>query len=144
MSTAIPQILIVGGGWHTPQGYEKLSEQLRSAGYDVHVPALPSVSASRPPTADLYSDTEHIRSVAVSLVEQGHEVVVLMHSYGGQVGTNALHGLGVESRRKEGKAGGVPHLIYLTAYAIVEGKAMIDGVCVVAVHKLSSSHPLTS
>ncbi|KAF2820259.1 alpha/beta-hydrolase [Ophiobolus disseminans] len=121
-------VLLVCGGWHVPRSYSKLSEQLELAGYDVHVPALPSVSGSRPPNADLYSDTETVRSVAKELVSAGHEIVVLMHSYGGQVGTNALHGLSLETRRKEGLTGGVSNLIYLTAYALPEGKAMIDAV----------------
>jgi len=128
MTSSKPKILVIGGGWHTPHSYAKLTEQLKSAGHEVHIPALPSTNGSRPPSADLYSDTEHVRSIAKDLVDKGDELVVLMHSYGEQVGTNALYGLGLETRKKEGLAGGVSHLIYLTAYAIPEGKAMIDGV----------------
>jgi pimeloyl-ACP methyl ester carboxylesterase len=123
-----PKILIIGGGWHKPQSYSKLREELESTGYEVLIPALPSVNESQPPNADLYNDTEQVRAVAKDLVSEGHEVVVLMHSYGGQIGTNALYELGLEDRRKKGTMGGISHLIYLTAYAIPEGKAMIDGV----------------
>lgn len=86
-------ILLVCGGWHTPQSYGKLTKQLQSLGYEVHVPTLPSTNQSRPPNADLKSDTDHVRSAAEILVNKGLELIVLMHSYGGQIGTNALHGM---------------------------------------------------
>lgn len=128
MTSSSPKILIVSGGWLIPHSYSKLSNQMKSAGYDVHVPALPSMSDARPPSADLNNDTEYVHAVAKDLVDQGHEVIVAMHSYGGMVGTNALYGLGLEQRRKENLAGGISHLVYLTAYALPEGKAMIDTV----------------
>lgn len=86
-------VLLIGGGWHTPQSYSKLTKQLQSIGYEVHVPTLPSTRQSRPPNADLNTDTDHVRSVVESLVNKDLDLVVLMHSYGGQIGTNALHGM---------------------------------------------------
>jgi pimeloyl-ACP methyl ester carboxylesterase len=128
MTTGKPTLLFIGGGWHTPHSYSKLTAHLESAGFDVHVPAIPSVDATQPPKADLYSDTAHVRSVAQELADNGREFTVLMHSYGGQVGTNALHGLGLEKRKQDGKTGGISNLIYLTASAVLEGKSMVDTV----------------
>lgn len=121
-------ILVVGGGWHMPQSYSKLTKHLESQGYEVHVPTLPTMNGSRPPNMDLNSDTDHVRSVVKVLVNEGRNVIVLMHSYGGQIGTNAFQGYGQEQRKKEQLTGGISALIYLAAYAIQEGKAMIDGV----------------
>lgn len=86
------------------------------------------MNQSRPPNADLGSDTDLIRSYATSLVEAGRTVAVLMHSYGGQVGTNALYGLSKNSRSAQGKQGGISHLIYMAAFALPEGKSMVDKV----------------
>ena len=119
-------ILIIAGGWHTPQSYSKLTTALQSSGYDVHVPPHPSMNGSRPPNADLCTDSAHIRSYAEKLVDNGRKVSVVMHSYGGQVGTNALHGLGTKDRANAGRAGGVEKLIYMAACALPEKKAMID------------------
>ena len=47
-----------------------------------------------------------------------------MHSYGGQVGTNALSGLGATKRAAEGKPGGIIELVYLAGFAMVEGTSM--------------------
>ncbi|KAK3331858.1 Alpha/beta hydrolase fold-1 [Cercophora scortea] len=123
MATATnPDIVIVSGGWHVPENYIKLKDALTASGYQVHVPRLASVSETRPPTGDLYSDTVVVRSLVVDLVEAGRTVIAIMHSYGGQVGTNALHGLGLATRSTQGLPGGVAHLVYMCAFALPEGE----------------------
>lgn len=114
-------ILIVHGAWHQPSSYDKLTAALRLAGYEVHIPKLTSVEGSSPPKGNLVTDTELIRSAAESLIEAGHTIVALLHSYGGQVGTNALYGLGSETRAKQGLTGGVSQLIYVCAFVLPEG-----------------------
>lgn len=124
-----PTLLIVGGAWHQPSSYTKLTTALRAAGFEVHLPALPSNNQTRPPNGDLFTDSDLIRSYATNLVEAGHMVAVLMHSYGGQVGTNALHGLSQASRAATGKGlGGISHLTYMTAFVPFEGKSTSDKV----------------
>ncbi|KAI3339763.1 hypothetical protein F4824DRAFT_454666 [Ustulina deusta] len=111
MATAVkPAILIVHGGWHVPKSYGKLAAALESSGFEVHIPALPSVKDVRPPEADLESDTAVIRCFAEGLIKDGRTVVALLHSYGGQVGSNALHGLG--ARRRHGGGRRVPQHFY--------------------------------
>ncbi|KAI1392354.1 alpha/beta-hydrolase [Hypoxylon trugodes] len=129
MATTIkPTIVIIHGGWHTPESYEDLVTSLESSGYEVHVPRMPSMNQVRPPNAGLVEDTTLIRDYVSSLVRAGCHVAAIMHSYGGQVGTNALHGLGLEVRSAKGLKGGVSHLIYVTAYAGIEGSRMMDKV----------------
>ncbi len=82
----------------------------------------------RPPNADLYSDSDLVRSYVSSLVRAGRTVVAIMHSYGGQVGSNALVGLGVASRAEKGLPGGVARLVYVAAASVPEGTAMMDKV----------------
>ena len=96
----------------------------------MHVPRLPSTNETRPPNADLTDDTTLIREYVRSLVDAGRTVIAILHSYGGQVGTNALHGLGLDNRtqRAEGLAGGVAHLIYMCAFALPEGGSMVGKV----------------
>ena len=97
MATEKPVVLIIGGGWHTPESYGKLVKALESAGHEVHCPRHPSTNQSRPPTAGLSEDSANIRSYVEELVDSGRRVVAVMHSYGGQVGTNALVGLGLSN-----------------------------------------------
>ena len=80
MSAPQPIILVISGGWLTPQSYAKLTEALSASGFEVHVPALLSISGARPPTDDLESDTALIRSYAENLINNDRELLVLMHS----------------------------------------------------------------
>ncbi|CAG8978294.1 hypothetical protein HYALB_00010293 [Hymenoscyphus albidus] len=128
MSPSKPTLVIVHGGWHVPESYEKLIVALEAAGYEVHCPRLPSMNQSRPPNADLYTDSDLIRAYVSSLVRAGRTVIALMHSYGGQVGSNSLVGLVIESCAALGLAGGVSHLIYMAAFAMPEGVGMMDKV----------------
>jgi len=126
MTTNKPVIVLIHGAWHIPNSYQKFTDALKSAGYEVEVPALPSMNGSRPPNADLSTDTAFIRNHVERLIDSGRTVVAITHSYGGQVGSNALHGLGVNSHA--GKSGGVAHLIYMCAFALPEGKSMFSKV----------------
>ncbi|KAI9149926.1 putative hydrolase R7 [Paramyrothecium foliicola] len=117
-------ILLIGGGWHTPKSYSKLVKALESAGHEIHCPRHPSMDQVRPPKAGLIEDSDNMRAYAQSLVDSGRRVVAVLHSYGGQVGTKSLVGLGLEARSKEGKAGGVSDLVYMAAFALPEGGTM--------------------
>lgn len=106
--------------------YEKFQSALEAQDHRVHIPALPTMNGARPPTADLYTDSEFVRSYVEGLVETGRDVVVLMHSYGGQVGTNCLVRLGAETRKRRGLTGGVTRLVYIAAFAATEGSSKVD------------------
>ena len=130
MAAVKPTIVLIHGGWHIPSTYSKFTNSLKSAGYEVHVPRLPSMNEARPPNTDLTTDTELIRGYVESLVDAGRSIIAIMHSYGGQVGTNALYGLGLKSRSQSGESlsGGVIQLIYMCAFALPEGGSMVGKV----------------
>ncbi|KAJ5611509.1 hypothetical protein N7528_008614 [Penicillium herquei] len=124
MAASKPEIVFVHGGWHTPDAYAKLRSQLESRGLTVHMPVLPTMNGTRPPTADLYTDSEAIRKYVTELVDAGRSIVAVMHSYGGQVGTNALVGLGAEARKQQGLPGGITRLVYIAGAANSVGQSM--------------------
>ncbi|PSN72077.1 alpha/beta-hydrolase [Corynespora cassiicola Philippines] len=128
MDSSKPTLVFVHGAWHTPKHYTKMRTGLQKSGFEVHIPHLPSVSEARPPVGDMYTDTSLIRSYVEGLVEAGRKVVVVGHSYGGFVATNALYDLGLETRQKADPTvtGGVTHLIFLCASAFDVGDHMIS------------------
>lgn len=127
-TTDKPTILLITGAFHVPEGYGKLTSALEAAGFEVHCPRLLSNNGKRPPNADLADDTALIRSYASSLIRAGRHVLVIAHSYGGQVCSNSLYGLGLEARSDQGLKGGVSQLVYMAAGAMVEGKSMMTWV----------------
>jgi len=119
-----PHIALIPGAWHSGDAYDTLLPFLHSQGYETTALTLPSVGAE-PPLTSLYPEIEYIRGKIVPLLEKGQDVVVVMHSYGGFAGSAALHGLSKAEREKEGQTGGVVSLVYLAAWLLDEGKAML-------------------
>ncbi|KAJ5153864.1 uncharacterized protein N7500_009303 [Penicillium coprophilum] len=109
-------ILFVPGAWITPAFYQPFIHALTVASYDVHYGGYPSLNPKDPLVADCQADTEAITDILQSLVDEGKDVVVFMHSYGGMPGSAAASGLAKSQRVKEGKSGGVIGLLYLGAF----------------------------
>ena len=120
---ANPTIIIVPAACQTPAHYQPLASALQAANFTVAVIPLPSVGAS-PGLKSFDEDVAAVHKVVSSLVDDGDEVVVLMHSYGGLPGSAAMKGLGAKERAKDGKKGGVKRLVYVASYALREGEAL--------------------
>ncbi|KAL8820298.1 MAG: hypothetical protein Q9191_007544 [Dirinaria sp. TL-2023a] len=121
MADPVPSIVLVHGAWHTPFAYEKFISALDEVGFEVHCPLLPTSNGSRPPQASLADDVAAVRTIVQSLVEASKQVLVIMHSYGGVPGSNALHDLSTCHRAKMNLPGGVVHLVYMCAYILLDG-----------------------
>jgi pimeloyl-ACP methyl ester carboxylesterase len=81
-STAKPTIVIVHGGWADSSGWGGEIGRLTKAGYPVIAPANP--------LRGLTSDSDYIRSVLRSITGP---IVLVGHSYGGAVISNAARGV---------------------------------------------------
>ncbi|KAK8169208.1 Alpha/beta hydrolase fold-1 [Phyllosticta citrichinensis] len=121
-----PEIVFVPGAWQPSDCFDPLRAILKESGYVTHAVDHPSVGAE-PPTGTLESDAASLRRLLLQLIEEEEkEVVMLLHSYGGVVGSCASEGLGLKQRRAEGKRGGILVLIYQAAFAIPKGKSLMD------------------
>jgi pimeloyl-ACP methyl ester carboxylesterase len=115
-----PTIVFVTGAWHKPHLYAGLLEGLQRARFPVIAPCLPSVGG----TCDsFYDDVYVVRKAIAEEVSQGREIVVIMHSYGGMVGSAAVQGF---SKQEVPRGGGVIRLIYMAAFALETGISLMD------------------
>jgi pimeloyl-ACP methyl ester carboxylesterase len=115
-----PIFVCIPGASHSPQVYEPLKVALSSHGYTAVPVALPSVGGN-PPTYDFTEDVITIRYLVTHLVESGRDVIVVMHSYGGLPGGEALRGLGKMEREQRGVRGGVIRLVFIMSWMAKEG-----------------------
>ncbi|GKZ24458.1 hypothetical protein AbraIFM66951_010681 [Aspergillus brasiliensis] len=120
-----PTIVLVPGAWCTAIVYDTLRTTLTSRGLPSIATAHPSIGAE-PPSKTLTDDVAHLRSELVSLIDQGKDIILVLHSYGGVVGSGAVEGLGKAERAQQGKAGGVIMVVYMSAFAIPKGKSLLD------------------
>ena len=115
-----PVVYILHGAWHSPLYFEKVKEQLGALGTTVVCPQQPSTGAA-PPGKNLYDDADLVRAELELLIEHGQDIIVVMHSYGGVVGTQAAAGLGKVERSRRGLSGGVVRLFYACAFILPLG-----------------------
>lgn len=118
-------IQIVPGSFARTAFYDPLREALIAEGYATSITPLPSIGMrhGRPP-ATMEEDAECIRAATEGLVEQGEDVVLVMHSYGGIPGMQSVEGFSRAERERAGKAGGVVKLVYLAAVVPEVGQSV--------------------
>ena len=119
-----PAIVLVHGSWHVPEHYTDFIQQLQQAGFEVFCPRLPTCDASKRLTADMFADAQVVRSQVISLIDQSREIVMLLHSYGGAVGTEAVKDLSLSERAAKGQQGGVIRLIYMCGFMLQVGESV--------------------
>lgn len=63
----------------------------------------------------MYEDAALIAKEVEKLADEGKDVILIPHSYGGVPTTQSTKGLSKSERQKEGKKGGVVRIAYMTA-----------------------------
>lgn len=125
MATPKPVIVFVPGAFSRPSDYDLVSNPLREAGYEVHVvhhTSSPDVLTE--PTPGMYDDADNIHRLVETLADEGKDVVIVMHSYGGLPGTQACEGLSRAERLHASKLGGIVRLLYVGAAIAPVGSSM--------------------
>jgi len=120
-----PTVVFVPGAWHLPSGFEAVRGQLAGRDYPSEAVAHLSVGAE-PPNKSLADDAASLRKTLEGLADEGKEIVVVAHSYGGGVGADAVEGLGAAQRAKAGRKGGIIMFVYMSAFVFPKGRSIMD------------------
>jgi pimeloyl-ACP methyl ester carboxylesterase len=131
MSTK-PTLVFVPGAWHRAETWAKLTSILdKQHQYKCISVSLPSTKSD--PTATLKDDIDATRDAIQAETTQGHDVVVVMHSYGGIPGQSAIKGLtrpkgtdATTSTSTATQSGHVIGLIIIASGFVVGGKSFLD------------------
>lgn len=122
-----PTIVGVPGAWHSAECFEDVRARFEAQGYSFVSRNAPSIQAEKALTATADEDAQFVRNeVLLPLLDDGKDVVVLMHSYGGVYGSAAVEGLSKTERLQKGEKGGVVALIYVSAVVPTVGKSCIE------------------
>lgn len=112
LMSAEPLVVLVHGAWHGAWCYAALQERLDRRGIASLAIDLPGHGASTLPLGDLHGDAQHVADVVEAW---GRPVVLVGHSYGGAVITEAAV-----------RTSHVQHLVYLAAFAPDEGDGIMS------------------
>ena len=113
-----PSILLIPGSFALPEFYDNVIDAVAAKGYEIRGLHLPSVGLKTgpregaPPT--MYDDAAFIASEAEKLADEGKDVIIFAHSYGGVPATESTKRVGKEERQKRGKKGGIVNLAFMT------------------------------
>lgn len=142
--TSLPNLAVVicHGNYHTPEPYQPLVDALRSQGIEAVCPQLPTADLSRLNVGDVSNpdfdreapvggypqgeeECEAVWEALKPLVERGKRVILLAHSAGGWVATEAARPEWQEkSRKAKGLTGGIIGILYTGAFIIPVGESI--------------------
>ena len=112
-------ILLIPGSFAVPEFYDQTLEPVIAKGYEIKGLHLPTVGLKaregRPgPAPTMYDDAAFIDTAVEELADQGKDVIVIGHSYGGVPVSQCGRGLSIKERQRQGKSGGLVRLGYAT------------------------------
>ncbi|KGO77893.1 hypothetical protein PITC_060740 [Penicillium italicum] len=109
-------VVIVPASFAPSSLYSDFVQCLSECGLSATTVDLPSVGNRDPlPAASMMEDAEQIKMVTTKLADNGHEIILLMHSYGGVCGTESTAGVSKAERQALKKPGGIVHLVYISS-----------------------------
>ena len=128
MAFTRPTIVLIPGSFcSSALVWDAVIDKLHNAGYDTLAVELQTVSPpSTAPAKTMTDDAAHIHGIVEALANDDKEVIVVMSSYGGIPGTQAVKNMTQKERQEQGKGGGVTGLVYVSALLINEGESSED------------------
>lgn len=128
MASTKPTVVLVPGSFCSGAlQWDVVIDKLHDAGYEALAVELQTVSPpSTAPAKTMADDAAHIHGVVEALADDGEDVVLVMSSYGGIPGTQAVKDLSRKERQAQGKKGGIAALVYVSSLLINEGESSTD------------------
>lgn len=123
ISTPQPHVLIIPGAWHPASTMASFADALEAAGFAATVVPTRSVGTR---DVTLQDDEAQAKALLQPLLDDGKDVIVLGHSYGGFVITGLIAGLDKRGREAQGLGGGILGVIYLSAFIPIEGETTFE------------------
>ncbi len=126
MLIAKPTVTVVHGAWQPIESWKVFAEMMETLGHETEIVPLPSIDGDETPLPGLREDYEAVAAVLTRQADEGKEIVLRCHSYGGVVGSCAVEGLDLASRKKAGKKGGVLIIVYMSCFMLRKGTSLLE------------------
>ena len=124
-----PTIVVVTGAWHSPSHYGSFLEAVHSLGHPTRCLALPSLNPRDPNRASAALDATFVREqMLLPLIEEGKDVLLVIHSYGALPGSAAAKDLSTTERRSKGLKGGIIGQVFVAGLVVQTGESMLSSI----------------
>ncbi|KAL7915876.1 hypothetical protein GGI35DRAFT_485339 [Trichoderma velutinum] len=118
-----PHIFIIPGAWHPGSVMNLFIQSLEAAGFSAETTTNRSAGNAGITVQD---DVAHVQSLLIPQIDEGKDVVVVAHSYGGVVGSGAIAGLDKRGREALGLKGGVIGIICIAALMSTPEQSVLE------------------
>jgi hypothetical protein len=115
MATQPPTLVLIPGSFNLISSYTTVINKFASFGHSIHAIDLRTVGKKPGPPPTMYDDAAFINSEVGKLADEGKDIVLMGHSYGGIPVSEGLKGVSKKEREACGKKGGVVRVAYLAA-----------------------------
>jgi len=124
--TINPTLILVVGSWHSTETWDKISSLLKAQDFRCVPVALPSTAGDA--NANFKDDVDAVRDSILTETTNRRDVVVVVHSYGGMVGSSAIKSL-TKPKQDVGdnKSGHVIGLVMIATGFCKTGLSFLDG-----------------
>ncbi|KAL7958840.1 hypothetical protein V8C34DRAFT_281850 [Trichoderma compactum] len=107
-----PHVFVIPGAYHPGSAMNLFIQSLEAAGFSAETTTNRSAGNAGITVQD---DVAHVQSLLIPQIDEGKNIVVVAHSYGGVVGSGAIVGLDKRGREARGMKGGVIGIICIAA-----------------------------
>ncbi|KAF2502696.1 alpha/beta-hydrolase [Lophium mytilinum] len=126
-----PSILLIPGASALPEFYDSVVDPVKAKGYDIRGLHMPSVgleagAGRKGSSPSMFDDAALIANEVEKLADEGKDVILITHSYGGVPATQSTKGLSKEERHEKGKSGGIVRIAYITSLVPAVGTAAMS------------------
>lgn len=108
-----PTILFVPGIWEGASLFGPISSLLAADGFTTATAVLPSTATTSPGNPTMKDDVAAVRYHIQQLVHRGDDILLVLHSAGGFIGSEAMEGLAKKERQERGERGGVIGIVFI-------------------------------
>ena len=129
MMDALPTLVLLAGAFAEPSCFAAFSSELQKHDYPTVYATVPSLNPPSLLKVSTSQDAEHVRNkFLLPLLHESKDIILVVHSYGGLVGSAAAVGLSKTVRLVQGKSSGILGLLYIAGNIVVEGQSLLQAV----------------
>ncbi|KAF2450128.1 prolyl aminopeptidase-like protein [Karstenula rhodostoma CBS 690.94] len=126
---SLPTLVLLAGAFAEPSCFDALNSELQKCGYPTVYATFLSLNPPRPLEVSTSQDAEHVRTkFLLPLLDESKDIILVVHSYGGIVGSAAAAGLSKTERLTQGKSSGILGLLYIAGNIVAEGQSLLQAV----------------
>ena len=118
-----PTVFFVPGLWDGPSVFNHVSSLLSKNGIKSESATLRSTGTISPGNPSMHDDILGIRADLEPTIARGEDVVLVLHSAAGFLGSAAFEGLAAKFRRERVEKGGVIGIVFITAGILDVGQS---------------------